>query len=504
MKFCFKELVSKEWCSGMLVYAILSTLLVSDGLVARGELPDGLQEWFRFCLNCFPWTLVVMIPLWIFGGRSRHLYASIVAAAVVFESIEWFVRIKFHMILLGDWIGIVMGSSFEEVKWFISNYLGLTFFVSVFGVLILACGLGWGAWQSRHVKVSRVTIVAALLSFSTFVYGTSLTTNKLAVFDRLTIVKVFVDSIRSFSDYRMLSKMRFAPQIPSSACLKTNMVNNVIGVVVLGESATRNHLGLYGYTRDTTPCLSARRDRLICYSDVVTPSSGTAEAMRYIFTTRTLERRSDFRYTMAQVMRKVGFDVSLYSNQERWGQWDGDETFDFAGCEPMCFMGEMNATNRFDEILLPYLKNAVSQSASNLVVFVHLNGSHQPPETKYPHDCVPFLSDKCYKESVNHYDNSIWYTDYVLEGMIKILEETKQPCWLMYLSDHGETPSSNGWRVATDSDLWEVPLVFWFSNEFRDLYPQRVMALERAKDLPLQSDQLFYGVLLFAGVDRLG
>ena len=74
----------------------------------------------------------------------------------------------------------------------------------------------------------------------------------------------------------------------------------------------------------------------------------------------------------------------------------------------------------------------------------------------------------------------------------------------MYLSDHGETPSSNGWRVATDSDLWEVPLVFWFSNEFRDLYPQRVMALERAKDLPLQSDQLFYGVLLFAGVDRLG
>lgn len=503
MKLWLKELFSKEWRSGMVVYVVLSALLVSDGLVARGALPDGLQEWFRFCLDCFPWTLLAMIPLWIIGGRCRYVYAPLIALAVVFESIEWFVRVNFHMLLLGDWIGIVMGSSMEEMKWFISNYLGITFLVCLCAVIILASGFVWGVWQSRYMKLSRTTIVAALLSFSTFVYGTSLTMNKFEVFDRLTIVKVVEDSIRSFSDYRMLSQMRFSPRFPDSVCLNTNGLDNVIGVVVLGESATRNHWGLYGYKRDTTPCLSARRDRLICYSDVVTPSPGTAEAMRYIFTTRTLERRSDFRYTMAQVMRKAGLDVSLYSNQERWGQWDGDETFDFAGCEPMCFMGETDATNRFDEILLPYLKNAVSQSATNRVIFIHLNGSHQPPDTKYPQDCAQFSGDKSCKESVNHYDNSIWYTDRVLEGVIRILEETKQPCWLMYLSDHGETPSSRGWRVATDSDLWEVPLVFWFSKEFRDLYPQRVMDLELAKDLPLQSDQLFYGILKFSGLRNL-
>ena len=45
--------------------------------------------------------------------------------------------------------------------------------------------------------------------------------------------------------------------------------------------------------------------------------------------------------------------------------------------------------------------------------------------------------------------------------------------------------------------------MFWFSKEFRDLYPQRVMDLEQAKDLPLQSDQLFYGVLKFAGLSNL-
>ena len=87
---------------------------------------------------------------------------------------------------------------------------------------------------------------------------------------------------------------------------------------------------------------------------------------------------------------------------------------------------------------------------------------------------------------------------------LETLEESGRPSWLIYLSDHGETPSSKNWRTATDRDLWDIPFVVWTSKEFKEKYPEKVLKLTAAKDKPLQSDQLLYGLLDFAGVEGLG
>ena len=83
------------------------------------------------------------------------------------------------------------------------------------------------------------------------------------------------------------------------------------------------------------------------------------------------------------------------------------------------------------------------------------------------------------------------------------LEREKRPAYMVYLSDHGESPSSKGWRTATDRDLWDVPFVIWLSKKFRRQYPEVVAELENARNRPLQSDQLFFGLLRLAGVDGL-
>ena len=74
---------------------------------------------------------------------------------------------------------------------------------------------------------------------------------------------------------------------------------------------------------------------------------------------------------------------------------------------------------------------------------------------------------------------------------------------MIYLSDHGETPSAKGWRTATDRDLWNVPFVVWVSPEFRMKYPDKVKCLEDSKSRRLQSDQLLYGILGLLGVSGL-
>lgn len=506
MRLSLKKIFADGFGAGVLLYAIIFVLLFADSLVAHNTLPGGFFAWFCFVYTFFPWTLVAMIPLWLLGGRlSRYVYLPVVFFAIVVVSIEWFVRIKFHMLLLGDWVGIVMGSSPAEIKWFVGNYFGLKFILCLLCLVAAGWFFGLIIWRAKNVKVSRLTVVAAMFSMCVYVYATSLPSLSLTLKVRsgLTMVRAAMDSIRSYSEYRLLAQMKMKPELPPEVNLVENEPYGMIGVIVLGESATRNHMGIYGYERNTTPCMQDRKSQLICFSDVVTPMPETAEAMRYIFTTGTMENHSDFRYTMAQVFRKAGCEVSLFSNQERWGEWDGDESFDFAGCEPMCFMGETDATNRYDEILLSYLRDSIAQPSTNRVVFLHLKGSHWPLGERYPHEGAPFLQDTAYDGTINQYDNTIWYTDRVLGEVIRILEETKKPCWLMYLSDHGETPSSGGWRMASDNDLWEVPLVFWVSDEFRKQYSRRVAELDGAKDISLQSDQLFYGILKFAGLSNL-
>lgn len=55
-------------------------------------------------------------------------------------------------------------------------------------------------------------------------------------------------------------------------------------VIVIGESATKNHYGIYGYKRNTTPNLDSIKDELLIYNNVVTPATQTLIAMRQILT----------------------------------------------------------------------------------------------------------------------------------------------------------------------------------------------------------------------------
>jgi len=502
--------VDSTLVSYALVYGVMLTLLVSDKMLHVDDIcAVNFNWWVSFVYALFPWTLIASVPLLLLGRFARWFYMPVVTVFLVIEAIEWYVRHNFKMILDGDWIGMLMGSSREELLWFIQHALGFT----SLAVIVVMCVVVWILVRMlsrvKNVRVNMQTVGVAFLFVCVFAYANSIITRHFNVFEELVAIHLISDSVRCFNSYAVLAEMKKHPQLPADVHAS---VNDMLGVVVLGESATRNHWGLYGYNRETTPNMSRRKNELVVFSTLTTPSGGTSEVMKYVFTTRTIEKKTDLRYTMAQVLRMSGFDVALLSNQERWGQVDGDESFVFAGCEPMVFMSEQGETNRCDEVLLSYLENQIQTTKSRQVIFLHLSGSHFPCNIKYPHDGAPFEPEKLknYLSSMdtalmqNHYDNSIWYTDRVLEQIVKILERQGRPCWMAYLSDHGDTPSSKNWRTATDRDTWDVPFIIWLSQEYKAKYPDSVWRLEATKDKLLQSDQLLYGLLDFAGIAGLG
>lgn len=491
--------------------------LLSDRLVWWSDIWSiNVNGWIGFFYGFLPLFILMLVPLFLLGSYAKYFYVTFFFVELPLQVVAWFARINFKMVLDGDWVGIVLGSSPDELLWFLKHYavVLVLLFVFLFGLL-------FGVWkltiQVCRSRVTKTTVTMGVGGILLFFYANQVLDSCVhKKFERLEKqvfgVNLALDSFRHWNEFKLLAAMKINPQIPSTVKLSGRQPEDVLGVVILGESATRSHWGLYGYDRDTTPYMNARKAELTVFEDLVTPVGSTAESMRYAFTTRTVERKNDLRFTMAQALKTVGYEVAMFSNQKRWGEWDGDESFDFAGCDPFLFMEEQGETNSYDEVLLPYLTNYLSSVKGKTVVFLHLRGSHVPASSNYPCQDAPFEPEDFEHSSdsgnpgltKNHYDNSIWYTDKVLERVVCELESKRRPAWMIYFSDHGETPSSKSWRTQTDNDLWEVPFVVWTSKEFKERCPEKAFALRSATKLALQSDQLFYGMLAFCGVEGLG
>lgn len=494
--------------------AILFALLFVDRAVCYSDLGEiNLNGWIWFFYSLVSWVALAMAPLCGLGSISRFFYYPVVVLFIWLEAATVFVRANFKMQLDGDWVGIVMGSSPSEIKWFVGHYFGVKFVMVTIGlVVVTTLALRVVSGLGKAVR-SKAKMCASLVAIAMFCSLTTVFTKPGETFSALSTIFLIKDTFGCFAHYRELANLKNHPALPEDMSIADGVDSGMTGVFVLGESATRNHWSLYGYGRKTTPCLDGLRDELIVYDDLVTPVSCTATAMELLFTTATIEDTSILSYTFAQVLSGLGYRASLYSAQERWGRWDGSETFAFAGCEPMLFVGETELKSPwYDDELLKYLEDDLPCGQKGSVKFLHLRGSHAPASSQYPPDGMPFVPEK-FKHSadagdpaktLNHYDNSIYFTDKILGRIIARLKESRGPAWMVFLSDHGETPSSKSWRFATDRDLWEVPMVIWVSDEYKARFPDTYAALKDSVCKPLQSDQLLAGFFHIAGVRGCG
>ncbi len=132
----------------------------------------------------------------------------------------------------------------------------------------------------------------------------------------------------------------------------------------------------------------------------------------------------------------------------------------------------------YDDVLITALKEYISLSkASHAVVVLHMMGSHGPtyfqryPDSfrKFTPDCAQSDIQHCSEEAlINTYDNTIVYTDHVLAGLIRVLENSHiEQTQMLYVSDHGESLGESGlylhgfpYALAPESQT-TVPLLYW-------------------------------------------
>ena len=295
-----------------------------------------------------------------------------------------------------------------------------------------------------------------------------------------------------------------------SECYLPNDVKKTY-IIVIGESATRSHYGLYGYPRNTTPRLDSIKNELICYDNVISPAIQTLTCMKDILTFSNYESPDMYKQeaNIIEILRDAKYKTYWFDNQGV----GGIDTFtptSYRAIAKMCDEFFVNQEYMLDTILVNLVKRNISDTALNKVFFLHLNGSHFPYEIRYSEEFNVFDDQDIYspyKEQltdkqiciINEYDNSILYNEYILSTLISIIRQEEGICALLYFPDHGEEVFDNQLYSGRSFEklsagMCEIPCILWINEEAK-----MSMHLNINEHIPYCTDDIIHSIMDLTG-----
>lgn len=290
-------------------------------------------------------------------------------------------------------------------------------------------------------------------------------------------------------------------------------------VIVIGESASRDHHSLYGYPLTTTPKMDSLRSSLFIFDDAVASSTTTAENLPRLLSFMTDEPGQGEWYeypTLMNLFKTYGYSTAWLSNQERTGDWSNLSGILSADADVVKYLGSMDSedhiTDRYDDVLLPAFRKQLAAKDSLQLIFMHLMGSHIVYDERYPKDRTRFTYkdilekatrrnwlDKEKAETVAHYDNSIAFTDSILSVVTGIVAGLPEPAIMLYLSDHGENVFDDRDFRGRDPRYVRVPFFIYVNRAYAEGNQGIVQKLKEAETLPFSTSSLINMLITLTG-----
>ena len=280
-------------------------------------------------------------------------------------------------------------------------------------------------------------------------------------------------------------------------------------VYIIGEASRAMNWQLYGYGRETNPLLS-QEEGLVVFRDVLTQSNTTHKSVPLILSSVATDEHDELyrRKGLPALFNEAGFDTWFISNQSRQGAMIDHLAHD---AKHLIYI----RSPRHDTQLLDEMRKAIEKSTSRKLFFIlHCYGSHFSYHQRYPREFAYFQPDndvaiaKQHRPMlVNAYDNSVRYTDYVLSKIIDYLgslENTSSA--LLYCADHGEdliddhrerflhaSPTTTAYQLYVAS-------LAWFSESYRERFPEKIAAAEANTTAPATTHALFHTMADMASI----
>ncbi|WP_417429511.1 phosphoethanolamine transferase [Halpernia sp.] len=527
-EFFNRERIRKSKKSQYIIYCILFLILFIPNfftLLYAGDLHGNLKMSLSYLiLSLFVWLL----PLLFLNVKN---YFRLGLFFFLFAPLEiGFVKVTGVPINIGL-MESILNTNFLEAKEQIFSNLPTLYFLIL--ILIFYCYLLTFVNENSLKRKWKIALFSIFLFLNVTLYYNmfSLLPNYLSFRDKLIdsfnnttkkYEKVFPANVVLNTIYAINSNIKnknFAKEIENfSFNAKQKSINseNEIYILVIGESARRHNFHLYGYPRETTPELEKIKN-LIPFTNVNSTATLTLLSVPQIITRANPENFD------LQFKEKTILDIFHEANY--YTAWIGTQSLStpvIKRLERVCnynYVLKMDTSsgNFYDGDILKNIQKVIDEKSNKKkFIIIHSLGSHFRYSNRYPSNFEKFkpnISKSGYsnigleykKELINSYDNSIFYTDYFLSSIIKKVQKANAVSGLIYLSDHGENLYDDNKNFSHGSEKppkfeYKIPYLVWFSEKYKDLYPNKVEALKKNKDKKASSIATFYSLSDMANI----
>ena len=456
----------------------------------------------------------------LLGGLAfRSVLRPLIAALFVLSAVTSFYMDRLGVVIDREMIQNIMTTTFTEGKHLIT--LPFVLWVGLAGLvpaaLVLAVPLsrrrfGQTLWQNSLFSLLCMIGFAGLLASNMKDYS--------------SILRNREDLKASFQPLApIVESLRYAAMVSRSQALPFTAIGldavrvsdpevsdrpRVI-VVVVGETARAQDFSLGDYARETNPLLA--KEDLVYFTDVSSCGTSTAVSLPCMFSRYGHKEYSHelgvSHENVLDVIQRAGIRVEWIDNNTGdkglaarigYTQLTNSQDPDYCG-EGECV----------DGILVKEVARRLPSIDQDTVLVLHQIGSHGPSYyLRYPEAFERFkpachtanFGDCSPEEVVNAYDNSILYTDKVLEDLITLLSaQDNMASSVLYLSDHGESLGENGlylhgapYFMAPEHQT-KVPMLFWQSQAFAESARIDRGCLKAKASAAYSHDYLFHSLL---------
>ena len=402
---------------------------------------------------------------------------------------------------------IVYETSVEEALDFVSFYriMVITSVIAVIAVLLIGrflhkknpvVGEKIGRWGNPRETIASVLILCSMLTIPLYGEGT---------------LGNFKHQLGGFARYmdNIASVDKANANLQNDSCSYTS--SNI--VLIIGESYNKYHSGLYGYTHQTNPYLSQRKN-LYVFDNVISPINYTMGAFNHFLSLSSVDQETEWFESplFPCLFRAANYNVLLWENQTASCSYIHSSKIDF-------YNGKNSLQYDYDgDIINDFVKARpnVEKEKNNLIIF-HLIGQHFDYSSRFPKERARFtVKDYDRKEltpaqlqTLADYDNATLYNDSIVNEIIQLYQD--KDAIVLYFSDHGEEVydfRANSGRNAIDGNnesAWmhcevEVPFLIYVSDIYKEKHPEIVSRIEKSVHRPFMTDDLPHLMLELAGI----
>ena len=392
----------------------------------------------------------------------------IIGATLIGDAIMLYFVNSYDVLVTDSMMGNVFNTRFSEASGFFSFAAVLyTLLLGILPAVLLICSKIDYSTIKRFGKNSGIAFLVMLgvvgANFNNFTW---IDRHATKLGSLLMPWSYIVNSIR----WHNAEKKRNAKEIllPDATI---NSTDKQLVVLMIGESARRENFSLYGYERKTNPLLEKQDITALTATSAATyTTAGVKAILDHMPTDKLYEILPNYLY-------RTGVDVIWRTNN--WGEppLHIEKVMKVADIKAL----HPEADERYDAILFEGLKEQIESSAADKVfVVLHLNTSHGPTyNTKYPASFEQFtpvcttveMSKAVPEELINAYDNSILYTDYLVNSAIELAKSIERESCVIFISDHGESLGENNLYMhgvpmaMAPREQIEIPFIVWSSDE---------------------------------------